>query len=296
NKYYRYTFIQLLNFKFARKIILKPLYKLINKKNIDLIISTHDYLWPYEVDDIKKKKTKICLWFPDPIVNLGKSYFFNCDYDALFFKEPFIVNKIKRLSNIPVFFLPECFNPFAYEIPKNKPKPENDIVTYGSFYSWRNLQLEKFVDYNIKFFGSDPPNWLKSDLKKFHSGYPVFLTDKSNSLLKSKIVLNNLNFGEIQSLSARVFETAGIGAFQIFDYTESVSDIFEEFECVTFKNSQEMKDKVDYYLNNPFERDKIAEAARKKILNKHTYKNRIETLLNVIYENGKGFASKLIDK
>ena len=296
NKYFRYVFNQLLNFKFAREIILRPFFKIITNKNIDLIISTHDYLWPYEVKVIKKTKTKICLWFPDPVVNLGKSYFFNCNYDALFFKEPFIVNKIKRLSNLPVYFLPECFNPFAYDIPENKPKPETDIVTFGSFYSWRNLQLEKFLDYNIKFFGSDPPDWLQSNLKNFHSGYPVFLNDKSNSLLKSKIVLNNLNFGEIQSLSARVFETAGIGAFQIFDYTDSVSDIFEEFECVTFKNSEDMKDKVDYFLNNPFERDKIAEAARKKILNKHTYKNRIDTLLKVIYENGDGFESKLISK
>jgi spore maturation protein CgeB len=57
-----------------------------------------------------------------------------------------------------------------------------------------------------------------------------------------------------------------------------------------------MKDKVDYFLNNPFERDKIAEAARKKILNKHTYKNRIDTLLNVIYKNGNGFDSELINK
>ena len=31
---------------------------------------------------------------------------------------------------------------------------------------------------------------------------------KSNTLLKSKVVLNNLNFGEIQALSARIFETA----------------------------------------------------------------------------------------
>ena len=296
NKYFRYVFNQLLNFKFAREIILRPFFKIITNNNIDLIISTHDYLWPYEVKVIKKTKTKICLWFPDPVVNLGKSYFFNCNYDALFFKEPFIVNKIKRLSNLPVYFLPECFNPFAYDIPENKPKPETDIVTFGSFYSWRNLQLEKFLDYNIKFFGSDPPDWLQSNLKNFHSGYPVFLNDKSNSLLKSKIVLNNLNFGEIQSLSARVFETAGIGAFQIFDYSDSVSDIFEEFECVTFKNSDDMKDKVDYFLNNPFERDKIAEAARKKILKKHTYKNRIDTLLNVIYKNGKGFDSELINK
>lgn len=296
NKYFRYVYNQLLNFKFARKIILSPLHKAIKNEKIELIISTHDYLWPCEVEEIKKTKTKICIWFPDPVVNLGKSYFFNCNYDALFFKEPFIVNKIKRLSNLPVYFLPECFNPFAYDIPENKPKPETDIVTFGSFYSWRNLQLEIFLNYNIKFFGSDPPNWLKSNLKNFHSGYPVFLNDKSNTLLKSKVVLNNLNFGEIQGLSARVFETAGIGAFQIFDYTDSVSDIFEEFECVTFKNSKDMKDKVDYFLNNPFERDKIAEAARKKILNKHTYKNRIDTLLKVIYENSDGFESKLISK
>ena len=295
NKYFRYVFNQLLNFKFARKIILSSLYKAIKNEKIELIISTHDYLWPCEVEEIKKTKTKICLWFPDPVVNLGKSYFFNCNYDALFFKEPFIVNKIKRLSNLPVYFLPECFNPFAYDIPEIKPKPETDIVTFGSFYSWRNLQLEIFLNYNIKFFGSDPPDWLKSNLKNFHSGYPVFLNDKSNMLLKSKVVLNNLNFGEIQSLSARVFETAGIGAFQIFDFTDSVSDIFEEFECVTFKNSEDMKDKVDYFLNNPFERDKIAAAARKKILKKHTYKNRIDTLLKVIYENGKGFSSELID-
>ena len=84
------------------------------------------------------------------MINLGKSYFFNCNYDALFFKEPFIVNKIKRFSNLPAYFLPECFNPYAYNLPKNRLEPEHDIVTFGSFYSWRNLQLKHFKNYNIK--------------------------------------------------------------------------------------------------------------------------------------------------
>lgn len=295
NKYFRYAFNQSLNLNFPRKMILKPLYRMIKENKVELIVTTHDYLWPEEVAQIKQMGVKICLWFPDPIINFGKAYFLNANYDALFFKEPFIVNKINKFSNLPVFYLPECFNTYAYKLPDEELKPVNDLVAFGSSYSWRELQLSNFKDYNLKIFGSDPPSWLKTSYdSSVHAGYPIFLDEKSKTLLESKIVLNNINFGEIHSLSARIFETAGIGAFQIFDETESVSDIFTKDECATFKNIDEMIHLVDYYLENKEERQKISALGKKRVWSDHTYEKRIKVLLDCVYDSGIGFKSKLI--
>jgi spore maturation protein CgeB len=51
----------------------------------------------------------------------------------------------------------------------------------------------------------------------------------------------------------------------------------------------ELKSKIDYYLENEPERREIAEAGRRRAQKEHTYRHRLETLLETVFGDGQGF-------
>jgi spore maturation protein CgeB len=79
--------------------------------------------------------------------------------------------------------------------------------------------------------------------------------------------------------SNRVYNTIGRGGFMIHPYCK---DMLEEFEdgvnIVLYKNQKEMFEKIDYYLQNDEEREKIRIAGRDLVRSKYTYKDRVKTI------------------
>ena len=268
------------DFEFYRFIYFKNLYKMI--KSIDLIIVTHDFLHPIEVEKIKKTNVtiKVVLWFPDAISMIGKQYFLVAKYDKLFFKDKFIVDKIKKYTNIEAHYLPECFNPnnIIDEFPKIQ---DIEVSIIGNFHTWRVASLEVLQNYNIQFFGVKPPLWLKNSwMNKIPNNYPVYNQFKSEIVLRSKININNLHLAEINGANARLFEICGSGGFQICSYSEVVNELYlEDNEIILYRDKNELIEKVNYYLCNPMERNRIALNAKKRSIQEHTYKHRLEELL-----------------
>src|SRR5262249_940799 len=71
------------------------LWRLGQEYPVDLVIVCHDFLWPEEVKTLKRStNARVVLWFPDPIAFFGSANFINAPYDALFFKDPYIVYKL----------------------------------------------------------------------------------------------------------------------------------------------------------------------------------------------------------
>jgi len=88
--------------------------------------------------------------------------------------------------------------------------------------------------------------------------------------------------------SDRLFESTGRGGFTIFPYIKGIEDNFEiGKEIVTYEygNFDELKEKVDYYLVNADEREKIRQAGNKRTYRDHTYVKRWETILKEL-QNG----------
>ena len=78
----------------------------------DLIIVTHDFLRPAEVDLLKNSfNTKIALWFPDS-VSCFEIVIYTANYDAMFFKDPYIVSILRSCLNRKLYYFPE-YGPFC---------------------------------------------------------------------------------------------------------------------------------------------------------------------------------------
>lgn len=294
--YRAYLFLNLIlgilnSIKIFRKSKLKKLLKFISfNKNLDLIVFTYDFMWPSEIAEIKSiTKSKVVMWYPDALSTFGKGYFINADYDFLFFKDPYIVKLFSGVLKSDVYYLPECFNPQKHRVETGKFESslyKCDITSAGNQHSWRNIIFEHLKDYDVKFWGLEPPIWMpKGVLFSYFQGKPVYNSEKAEAFINAKIVLNNLHYSEIEGLNVRCFEAAGIGAFQIVDWRPGLSDLFiDGEEIVSFKSIDDLKNKLNYYLLNDKERNRIANNGKNRAYKDHTYFKRLETMINIIFK------------
>ena len=286
------------NLRIFRKKRLKNLLNHIRDSKPDLIITTYDYLWAEEVEVIKNTfNLKIVIWSPDSIASIaaGKSHFLNASYDALFFKDPYIIKNLSQILGLNAFYLPECFNPHkhVYDKKYNLSEYSCDITTAGNLHSYRVAFFKQLLDknYDIKIWGIDSPHWLSAGkVAETFQGRSVYNHEKAAAFLGSKIVVNNLLLSEIEGVNVRTFEIAGIGGFQLVDWREGIKDLFElENEIDTFKTMDELKEKIDYYLPRPEERDLIRKNAKKRAIKDHTYETRLSLLIDTVFNGKKGY-------
>lgn len=256
------------------------------EEKIDITIVCYDFLTPKHIKTLKTFCNFVTMWFPDAISNLSKAMCIVSDYDIIFFKDPYIVDILSKeygLKNIK--YLAECAN-VKYLRPMSG--TNGDILKYGcdiSFignsHAYRISLVKQLLEYDIKIWGNLPPYWL--DTKSFSKVFAnEFLAneEKAKAFIYSKINLNSLHPAEIYGVNVRTFEIAACGAFQICNFRRELSNLFEEDkEIVTFKSINELRSKIDYYLNEPELRKEIGKNAHQRVINNHTYQHRIETIL-----------------
>lgn len=85
--------------------------------------------------------------------------------------------------------------------------------------------------------------------------------------------------------SDRLFNQTGAGAFTLCPYIRGIEDLFEiGKEVVTFKfgDFDDLKRKIDYYLEHPAERNDIRIAGYLRTKRDHTYRQRWLTILDTM--------------
>lgn len=88
--------------------------------------------------------------------------------------------------------------------------------------------------------------------------------------------------------SDRIYETTGRGGFIIHPYVKGLEkDFVDKKEVVyyEFGNFEQLKNLIDYYLEHDEEREAIRRAGKKRAIAEHTYKHRMEEMLEVVYED-----------
>ena len=81
----------------------------------------------------------------------------------------------------------------------------------------------------------------------------------------------------------RLFETTGTGVFLLTEYQENIADYFlPGKEIETYKDHNELIDKIYYYLQNPARRESIAACGQKRCWQDHSMERRILELDRII--------------
>ncbi len=271
------------------------LWQVVEQEPLDIIIVCHDFLWPAEVRKIKQRtKALVAMWFPDSMVNFRRGYFMNAPYDGLFFKDPYIKHILKDVLVSPVYYLPECFNPEKHKLLGKRESISDDfccdITTAGGQHSWRVAIFEHLAGRKVKLWGPPGPLWMSSSqVASMYQKRGVYNHDKASAFLGAKIVLNTLLYGEVWGLNVRAFEIAGIGGFQLIDWRPGLQHLFRDGEeLVSFTDMDDLKVKIDFYLDNPSERKRISENGQVRALAEHTYQHRLTLLIDTLAGKANG--------
>lgn len=110
---------------------------------------------------------------------------------------------------------------------------------------------------------------------------------------QSRIAVNISRDDYLPDANLRCFEIMAAGALLMTIRPSELSRLgfSEGRHYVAFENESELIEAVKFYLSHEQERRNIAEAARALVLEKHTYDNRVETILEALrHDNGKLFA------
>lgn len=103
-------------------------------------------------------------------------------------------------------------------------------------------------------------------------------------LARSRLTVNN--HGAIARSAAnnlRLFEATGMGALLVTEAGSNLSDLFEAGrEVVTYRDPQECGEVVRHYLDHPIEAEAIAAAGQRRTLRDHTWRDRMERLVDMV--------------
>jgi spore maturation protein CgeB len=96
----------------------------------------------------------------------------------------------------------------------------------------------------------------------------------------------NFNCTSLQmkgAVNQRAFDVPACGAFLLTDYRAQMELLFDPgSEVAVYADPDEVPELTRHYLDHPGERLRIAQAARKRVLNEHTYVKRMGQLLEIM--------------
>ncbi|MCO5211890.1 MAG: glycosyltransferase [Caldilinea sp.] len=98
---------------------------------------------------------------------------------------------------------------------------------------------------------------------------------------QSRIVFNTSIAGDV---TMRIFEGTAAGALVLTDPVQNgFAELFElGAEVVVYQDDDDLLAKVHYYLEHPQEREAIARAGQTRTLAQHTYRHRVEQILEIM--------------
>lgn len=140
-------------------------------------------------------------------------------------------------------------------------------------------------------------DWLSKTYKYKYSkyGHPektVRNMELNQLYANSKVVVGDslcLDFKRPYYWSDRVYETLGRGGFIIHPFIEGMQEEFTDGENIVFyeyTNFKQLKEKIDFYLNNEEERERIRKNGFELVSTKATYHERLTQALDIVTSQG----------
>jgi O-antigen/teichoic acid export membrane protein len=249
----------------------------------EVVINLEHRIMPAVVAGMRGNGARVGIWYPDCLVNMGRQLMLLAPYDAIFVKDPYLVNRLRAVLDLPVFYLPEACNPRWHRPLLTAPGTDPYLVLAGSMYPSRIRLLERMMAAGIplRLYGGAFPRWVgRTPLHEVHAGRCVFGAEKARVFRSAAGVLNNLHPGEIDSVNARLFEAAGCGAAVLTEFRSTLPDLFAlDDEVLAFRDFDELIAQATRLLNEPGLSAKIGDAATARAHASHSYEKRLEVLL-----------------
>ncbi len=266
------------------------------KPDLFLELGGHRIL-PETVMQIQRKGIMTALWTidaPNSTNDLALQHAMHYDHVFTGGSEAFDLLKERGFKNL--HFLPFACDP-SFHHPMllsaaEKARYGCDIAFVGTLdprlYSYRVEILQAVSDFHLCVWGPGSRFLRASPLQRVVRADAVTPDTWTKIYSAAKIVLcihyyNPSGTPCAHQVSPRVYEALACGAFLAVDERRDIWKLFKDKQhLVVFRNVDELRELLTYYLAHPGERDKIARRGREEVLAKHTYVHRARELCSAV--------------
>jgi spore maturation protein CgeB len=247
---------------------------------------------------LRQKGVPTAMWFVEDfrVFQYWRSFAPYYDFFAVIQKEPFF-SELGKIGVKNVMYLPLAADPEFHRPQEpdavDKKRFGSDISFLGAGYPNRRRAFASLLGYDFKIWGTewdgaaelDPVVQMRGRRISPQEAVKIFSCTKINLNLHSS-VKGDRDVVPGDFVNPRTFELASCGAFQLTDNRELLPELFSEKEITTFGNMDEMREKIDYFLEHPEKRREIAQRSRQRVLSSHTYEHRMQDLLQKMTDAG----------
>lgn len=147
-------------------------------------------------------------------------------------------------------------------------------------YRWKVLR--NLVDFSPVIYGDE--GWKKMIDNSFQLRGTVNYYETLPVIYNStEINFNTTSLQMPEAVNQRVFDVPACGGFLLTDHQKAIEELFElGREVITYTALEEIPELVRFYLKHPSERERIAMAARERILKEHTYRHRVNEIIKIV--------------
>ncbi len=150
----------------------------------------------------------------------------------------------------------------------------------------RRYYLEALADMGLVIFGDadwEHPSY-SGPLRANYGGKRLdYFTELPNLYASAKININIFHSQCVVAPNPRVYDVLACGGFLLTQYNPGLEDEFHiGRELVVFHTRDELRNKAEYFLNHPKERNAIAEQGQLKALAKCGYHDRMQRFLSAL--------------
>lgn len=266
----------------------------------DFLLHTKDEL-PAETFEQLRQHVKVVMWYPDPELPDWLVPYIKAS-DIFFTMSEGLVEEFRKY-NPNIYWLSQAFEPSFFEMREiteaDREIYSSDLAFVGNLgskqrYLDRRAVLERILDegFHLKWWGPRLPRKLATiplimgKIGRSYGGKFVWGQEYAKVARCAKIFLAIDSMPHIRkSMSARMYTAVGCGAFYLCRHVDGIEDVLlPDKEIVTFRDEDEVVDKIRYYLGQDELRKKIANAGRERVLRDHTYEVRTRQMMEMIQQ------------
>jgi spore maturation protein CgeB len=154
-----------------------------------------------------------------------------------------------------------------------------DVSFVGAAYGNRRAQVKEMArrGIDVTCFGH---GWERGPVASHDVDWIYRSSRVSLNFADSGLQLSGIGLARSRQVKARTFEVPGAGGFLLSEESDSLAEYFRVgAEVITYRDDDELAEKIRYFLNHSNERDAIARAGHQRIRREHLYEARFAPIL-----------------
>lgn len=205
------------------------------------------------------------------------------EYDMSYIASRPWAEYMQGVCNMPVRELLQATSPELFHISEKEDWDSEELLYVGNT---RNVERRMISDllpssYQLSIYGN---GWDKYVPQEYIKGEYLANDELSQAYRNCAVLLNDHwpDMRENGFISNRIFDGLASGAFIISDEVLGLEDILPDCVVTYDGTKEDLRQKVDYYLSHPDEREKYSTKGAELVAQEHTFASRVEEIIKFI--------------